>query len=192
MNRQEDHWAGEFGTAYTNRNLVQWADRIPFWQRILWMTDVGSILDVGCNAGWNQLAIESCDPDVSTFGIDINLAALGDAKRAGMTVEMCRAADVADQYGNGAAELVCHSGVLIHVPPADLPRTMRAIYDATSQWVLAVEYASLKEEEVLYRGEKGLLWKRPFGDLYADLGLREVAHGEAIGFDRCYFWLMSK
>jgi hypothetical protein len=90
------------------------------------------------------------------------------------------------------AELVFTAGVLIHVPPAGLDAFMRAIVAASSQYVLAIEYAADVETEIEYRGQMGMLWKRPFGKLYQDLGLTLIETGEAVGFDRCDYWLFQK
>ena len=49
-------------------------------------------------------------------------------------------------------------------------------------------------DEVIGRGHAERLWKRPFGKLYMDLGLKLTACGEAPSpaFDRCHWWLLSK
>jgi hypothetical protein len=61
--------------------------------------------------------------------------------------------------------------------------------------VLAIEYDAAAEEEVVYRGERGLLWKRNYGKLYEELGCRELMSGylkAEDGFDNCTWWLMEK
>ena len=192
MSRQEQHWAGEGGNAYHARQTVHEVNRVPFWEAILKQIDPDSILDIGCAEGWNQRAIKIVDPDLSTMGIDINVGALAKAREAGLTVSLCRAIDVADQFGNACADLVVHSGVLIHVPPEDFPATTRAIYDAANRYVLCIEYEGEREEEIEYRGERGLLWKRPWGVIYEELGMTVIMHGPAVGYDRCMFWLLRK
>ena len=192
MSRQEEHWAGAGGDAYVARQKVQPADRMPLLEMVLGITNAKTVLDVGCSEGWNQRALYLIDSKLPTWGLDINVGALGKAREAGLNVSICKAIDVAEHFGNGFADLVIHSGVLIHVPPKDLPATMRAIYDVSRRYVLAIEYDANREEEVTYRGEDGLLWKRPFGMLYEDMGMKVIAKGTAGGYDRCMFWLLQK
>ena len=90
------------------------------------------------------------------------------------------------------ADLAFTAGVLIHIAPPDLERFMRGVALASRRWVLAVEYAAEEEVEVEYRGQRDALWKRPFGRLYEEIGLRLAHEGEADGFDRCHYWLMEK
>ena len=51
------------------------------------------------------------------------------------------------------------------------------------------------ETEIEYRGQKGLLWKRPYGDLYKRMGLTLIETAKLqmdVGFDNCRYWLMQK
>jgi hypothetical protein len=69
------------------------------------------------------------------------------------------------------------------------------VVNASARYVMAIEYASAAEAEVIYRGEHDMLWKRPFGTLYEGLGLRPVRAGlvgKNEGFDDCAWWLLEK
>ena len=191
MNVREEWWAGSWGSEYTSRNRVEWEKRIPFWRQILDITQASSVLDVGTNAGWNLLAIRAISRSVRAMGIDINADAVGEARTNELDVVQVPATQAGVQYRN-RFDLVCTSGVLIHVGPEELADTMRAIVDASRRWVLAVEYEAEAEEEVLYRGHADRLWKRDYGRLYEALGLTAVAVSDAEGFDRCRAWLMCK
>jgi pseudaminic acid biosynthesis-associated methylase len=186
-------WSGEFGHEYTKRNdKVPWSDRVPFWRRIVNLTKAQSFLDVGTNAGWNLLALQQMGSHLLLSGVDINENAVQLAQNSGLDVVQCPADGVIEKYGEGACDMVITSGVLIHVAPQDLARTMRAIADVSSRWVVAIEYDAINETEVEYRGHKGRLWKRPYGELYMELGLELVETGEAEGFDACQYWILSK
>lgn len=191
MNAQERFWKGGFGTAYTQRNRVEWQQRVPFWQQILGLTEARSVLDVGCNAGWNLHAIKEADPQVMAVGIDVNDDALAEANANFLDARPSSLYQAGEMF-HGIFDLVCTSGVLIHVPPNDLQTAMKSIAMASKRWVLAVEYDNDQEEEVIYRGSGGLLWKRPFGKLYEEMGMRLVHTAEAQGFDQCRAWLMVK
>jgi predicted O-methyltransferase YrrM len=86
MNEQEQFWAGEFGNEYTNRNRVDWRQRIPFWKTMIEETGVRSAFEFGANAGWNLSAIQRAYPDVHVYGADINETAVWQAKAAGLDV----------------------------------------------------------------------------------------------------------
>jgi pseudaminic acid biosynthesis-associated methylase len=191
MNPQEQFWSGTFGDEYTSRNRVAWEKRIPFWREILALTQARSVLDVGCNAGWNLRAIKAVDPAVEAMGVDINAAAVAEAEAAGVEAHLMAINQVGAVISG--FDLVCTSGVLIHVAPADLPEAMRNIVQASNRWVLAVEYESETEEQIDYRGNSERLWKRPFGRLYEALGLRlHMYDAETFGFDQCATWLLEK
>jgi pseudaminic acid biosynthesis-associated methylase len=192
MNPQEQFWSGEFGDEYTHRNRVDWMKRVPFWRRIMAQTEARSVLDVGCNAGWNLHAINVADrPTVVAVGIDVNDRAVAEARRKGLHTVLGSIYDIGALYFE-TFDLVCTSGVLIHVAPAELEAAMRNVIAASRRWVLAVEYESDQEEGVLYRGNTDRLWKRPFGRLYEAIGLKLVSDSKAEGFDRCRSWLLEK
>lgn len=182
-------WAGPFGDSYSARCRVDWRARVPFWQRIIDHTGARSVYEVGCNAGWNLSAIRRAYPDVAVAGHDINRRAAAQANYAGLQVIH----EPNMTWMNCAYEMVFTAGVLIHVSPNDLPAMMRSIVHASADYVLAVEYAAEKEEEVLYRGQSGALWKRPYGMLYEEMGMTLVETGDAgTGWDRCTYWLLRK
>lgn len=191
MNEQEAWWAGEAGNAYTARNRVDWRARIPFWHDIMKFTGARSVYEVGCGAGWNLNAIEEASPHkVKLSGCEINSAAARQARYASPAHIYEGSAERGQPYG--AIELVFTAGVLIHVAPERLDSLMRLIVDTSARYVLAIEYAAEAEEMIEYRGEKDRLWKRNYGALYEVMGLKILHEGEAVGFDRCQYWLMEK
>lgn len=193
MNDQEKFWAGEFGDQYTARNRVDWRSRIPFWSRIVHGTGIRSVYEVGCNAGWNLSAIKAAAHPfaIQVGGCDLNDEAINQAQAAGLAETYCEAA-IHDLQEITRRELVFTAGVLIHVAPEPLEATMRAIVEASCDYVLAIEYEAEAEEEVEYRGHAGKLWRRPFGKLYEAMGLKLAGSGPADGFDRCTYWLLRK
>lgn len=183
-----ESWSSAFGDMYTDRNQVDWRDREQFWYDIMVQTGARSVFEMGANCGWNLSAIRRQYPDVTVMGNDVNQRAVIQARMAGLEVEHKFDIDVMSKF-----ELVFTAGVLIHVPPDDLKATMQAIIDKSYRYVLAVEYNAYKETEVEYRGESGMLWKRPYGMLYENLGLKPIAfHESAEGFDSCAYWLFEK
>jgi pseudaminic acid biosynthesis-associated methylase len=184
-----DWWRGAGGDSYTQRNRVDWQKRIPFWRAIVDDLTPESVLEVGCNAGWNLLALRACFPRIDLTGIEPNAVARREAQGHELTV-------APEFWVHGRVyNLVFTAGVLIHVPSPELPIFMRRIVDASKRYVIAVEYDAPEETEIEYRGEMGLLWKRPYGKLYQDMGLRLLGDCHLppeSGFDHCHFWLLEK
>jgi spore coat polysaccharide biosynthesis protein SpsF len=191
MNTQ-DFWAGDFGDAYRKRNEVNWQARIPFWESAIHYCTPASVLEVGCNAGWNLRAIQTTAPNLDLYGVDVNAAAVEEARQAGFDVQCTDALGIMGLHEPGTVDLVFTAGMLIHVAPQDLESVMRAIVTVSGRYVLAVEYEADEETEVEYRGHSGKLWKRNFGKLYEALGMKLLSTGEAGGFDSCQYWLLSK
>ena len=190
--RTEDLWSGTFGAEYHVRNRVNWRERVPFWESAMQFTEAASVLEVGCGPGWNLQAIQAIAPNTELYGVEINAGAAEEARQSGFEVQNTNALGILGLHEPGSIDLVFTAGMLIHVAPADLESVMRAIVAVSGRYVLAIEYAAEQEEEVEYRGQKGALWKRPFGDLYQKLGLRLLSFGEAGGFDECIYWLLDK
>ena len=187
-------WSGTFGDAYVERNRVDWRARIPFWVHIIGETGARSVFELGCNAGWNLSAIRKADPDVCPWGCDINEKALNQANSAGIAAFNANDKEERQFYPE-TAELTFTAGVLIHIAPAELKEVMQKLIEMSSHYVLAIEYDSEVETEIEYRGQKGLLWKRPYGELYERMGLKVIDTGKLqqdVGFDNCRFWLMEK
>lgn len=195
--RPVNRWAGQFGTDYTKRNAVEWQQRIPFWKRactLMALKAHARILEVGCNAGWNLMALAQATTKPELFGVDVNDEALEMASHQGIAkTAMIEARDVGS-FCPGSFDLVFTAGVLIHVPPAELQQTMQSIIDASRRYVMCVEYETIgAEQEIEYRGERGLLWKRPYWELYHKAGLIPMwGEQNPPGFDRCYAWLFKK
>lgn len=194
MSVQETWWAGSFGSEYTTRNRVDWRARRNFWELILETARPKSVLEVGCNAGWNLEAIRSLDSGVNLRGVDVNDDALAEARGKGFDVSNLSARLVGTTWAK-EFDLVATCGVLIHVPPLDIFPVMTAITRASKKWVLAVEYAAAYDEPISYRGHEDRLWRRPFGEMYGELGMDIVAEFDVAkgdGFDDCRAWLLSK
>ena len=187
-----DWWANDGGREYTARNRVDWRKRVVFMRELIHsLRDVRSVYEVGCNAGWNLSALVDCYATLA--GCDINHVAVGQAKAAGLDVTCGTAIQCLPK--NPTYDLVFTSGVLIHIPPVALESVMRAIIQASTQYVIAIEYADDIEREIRYRNQDGLLWARPYGKLYEKLGLKikDVRFaGEDDGFDSCTCWVMER
>lgn len=194
MNTQHQFWAGEGGDAYTDRNFVSWPQRMPFWTRILQLTGARSVLEVGCNAGWNLLALRTIHPWVLLAGTEINETAANRARALGLSVGDIPATDTGTALPY-TYDMVFTVGVLIHISQQDIPGAMKEIVAVSKRYVLSVEYEADPEVHVVYRGETELLWKRPYTKMYQEMGLKLCASGflsPVDGFDNCHWALLEK
>jgi len=187
----EAFWSGDFGTEYTDRNQVDFQDRLPFWEDVITWTMPKTVLEVGCNAGHNLMAIKHIAPGAYVQGVDINESALEKARAKGLSVVNMPARNVGDIYSN--FDLVFTAGLLIHISPKEINAVIESLVRASSKWILAIEYAAVRETEVNYRGHADRLWKRPYGENLKAHGLYLADWGDAgPGFDRCTYFLCEK
>lgn len=190
MSETTDFWRGDFGDEYLKRCRVDWMKRVRFWHEILAKTGATKFYEIGCNAGWNLLALRFLRPDGEFYGIDANKSACTEASNLGFSITNAPAIR-ADFYAQ--AQIVFTAGVLIHIPSDDLKEVMKSIIRASEKYVLAIEYYAPEETEVEYRGHSGKLWKRAYGKLYQGMGLTLVESGDGgEGFDNCTYWLLRK
>jgi SAM-dependent methyltransferase len=183
-----EFWHGKNGEKYHKRNRVNWALRAPHWHHIVSWTGCRSYLEFGCGPGWNLSAIKNEWPQAIVKGVDINALARNQARAAGIPVYEFL------EYAGGA-EMVFTCGCLIHIPPDKIKEQMLELVHSSYDYILAIEYEADQEEEIEYQGQMGLLWKRPYGEMYLDLGLTAISTatvGPDQGFDNCRWWLMRK
>jgi pseudaminic acid biosynthesis-associated methylase len=204
-----DAWRGGFGQSYIQRNqptAEAVGNAAAVFERILRVCDllgrVSSVLEVGANVGINLLGLRRVlGPSARLAAVEPNAAA-----REALRVNSALALDAlieADAghipLADGAYDLVFTNGVLIHVPPDALPQAMREICRVTRYHVLCSEYFSHTPQEVPYRGQAGLLWKRDFGRAYLETcpELKPVQYGflwqvEFQNFDDLNWWMFEK
>jgi len=165
---QLNAWAGDFGRAYTDRNVIDWRQRYQAYREILNGLLIRSALEVGCNRGHNLVALrELLEGEAEVVGVEPNTYARQLAiVNAGVRAVEGDAFHL--PFANQSFELVFTSGVLIHVAPADLVRAMNEIYRVSRRYILCVEYFAEQETVISYRGRDDLLWKRDFRRHYQE------------------------
>lgn len=188
-------WQGEFGTSYHQRNLSTPDEVRPVFEYILEGITPGTAYECGAGRGQNLAALR--DMGWRVEGDEPNELAAADAKRLhGLTLSgLSVATDQAmAEYVWGLPDLVFTSGLLIHIPPDQIRLAMENLADVSKRYVLAIEYAAKQEEMQEYRGHRDILWRRPYGDLYQELGLKLLRHEspEWLLYPGCDFWLLEK
>ena len=100
---------------YDNTDSV---DRRNWFAKVLSLYRPKSVLELGCNTGANLRCLQSLDPTIEVFGIDIHPGAIEWAKRAnpGGTFVTGSIYDSSNIFKR-KFDLVFTCGVLIHIPP---------------------------------------------------------------------------
>ncbi len=207
-------WGSDWGDQYQNRNKSNW-ESIKNRSRLFGdifqaMENAGkanpslqafptSVIEVGGGCGDNLRAIdmiyERSRQPVKLMSCDPNEA----ARKAMADVATVLPGDLSQlPYGDETADMVFTSGVLIHVPPAELNRAMAEIYRVAKRWILSIEYFNHVPEEVNYRGHDGMLWRRDWGEAWLAQfpTLKPIGYGfcwkRMTGLDNVHWILMEK
>ncbi len=191
-------WRGEFGKAYTDRNLIDWRIRLPAFRRMLDGLCLTQVCEVGCNRGHNLLALtELLGGGCGIVGVEPNPYALRAARLSSPRVGLVSGDAFGLPFKDGHFDLVFTSGVLIHIPPSCLAPALTEICRVSRRYILAIEYFADMDTAIPYRGHDDLLWKRDFLAHYQRqfpaLHLRQRGFwGREDGFDDTHWWLLEK
>ena len=174
---QESFWAGEFGTAYIDRNKGDrlLAANLDFFSKALRGTrGIHSCMEFGANIGMNLRALKLLHPGLEQHGIEINAEA---AKQLGALISTDHVFDgsIFDYRPAQIFDLVLIKGVLIHINPSELPTVYNQLYKCTGKYLMVAEYYNPSPVAIPYRGHSDRLFKRDFAgellDTYPDLSL---------------------
>jgi pseudaminic acid biosynthesis-associated methylase len=195
--KQLREWVGDFGDSYTERNIVDWQNRLAAFGVMLADVHLDRILEVGCNRGHNLFLLAKLCKDAQLIGIEPNSRAVTIAKESTPMISVIRADAFSIPFKTDHFDLAFTANVLIHISLEDLPTALGEIHRVSRRYILAIEYFDEKETMIHYRGHDDLLWKRDFvkiyGDLFPKLALMRSGYWEKEdGFDRSHWWLFEK
>jgi len=173
---QEQFWAGTFGDEYIERNLSgdNVRSNIALFSKILSnRSGIGSVIEFGANIGANLMAISQLLPHAELSAIEINEKAVSHLKNLKkIKVYHLSILDFQPDYRR---DFVFTKGVLIHMPPEDLPEIYNLLYESSKKYIFLAEYYNPKPQEIVYRGNTRKLFKRDFAgellDAHQDLEL---------------------
>jgi pseudaminic acid biosynthesis-associated methylase len=177
ITKQEEFWAGDFGTDYITRNNEDslLASNLNFFSNALKHAGkLSSCLEFGANIGMNLKALKLLYPQINLKGIEINSVA---AKILSDLIgsENVSEGSIFDYEVKDKVELSLIKGVLIHINPEKLFDVYDKLYMSTSKFILVCEYYNPSPVTITYRGHSDRLFKRDFaGELlekYPDLKL---------------------
>ncbi|MTD94674.1 methyltransferase domain-containing protein [Hyphomicrobium sp. xq] len=201
MNEQENFWATKYAREYIENNASFDHERgVEAWREMLGKaTNLASILECGCNIGRNIEFLNVLLPDASKSVIEISQPAFEYVTRRHALAYAfngsIEASDLDDTF-----DLVFTMGVLIHIHPDDLLKTMQKMFAYSSKYILLGEYFNRTPVMLEYRGEQNKLFKRDFGKLFVEnFQVEIVDYGflwghvyDAAGFDDITWWLFRR
>ncbi len=202
-NQQEDFWMTKIAESYAqdnstfDENLGQIA-----WEKILSKVEVGSIssyLDCGSNIGRNIRFLQKILPEASANIVELSKVPFEKCLKD-FKIEDSYLGSIKNAIFDKKFELVFTNGVLIHVNPDDLLKSMRRMYELSSRYILIAEYFNRTPVMIHYRGEDDKLFKQDFGKLFADnfecelldYGFLWGHEFDQAGFDDITYWLFEK
>jgi pseudaminic acid biosynthesis-associated methylase len=198
LTKQEEFWAGSFGSEYTKRNSSgkQGADAMQALAiEIRNVTrPINTVLELGANSGLNITALKHLLPSADFTGVEINEAASEQLKLTGATVHNL---SLFDFEPNLKYDLVLIRGVLIHLDPEMLEAAYKKIAATSNKYVLIAEYYNPVPVALKYHDEDDRLFKRDFAGEFMkahnEFELRDYGfhyrHGHYFGDDLTWFLL---
>lgn len=194
----ENLWAGDFGAAWVERNGVDFPARAAFWRGLIERFPSHRALEVGAAHGENLRHLSDVIEPQHLWGLDLNRAALDAiptvAPGANAAWGLARELPFRDRF----FDLTFTVGLLIHQPDATLPIVMNELVRCSNRWIFCGEYHADERTDVNYRGTEGVLVKRDYGRLYAELFPELVLREEGFltmdehGFDRVTYQVFER
>ena len=177
---QTQVWQGEFGRAYTDRNMLDVEELNALWSgnygisrreiNQVFLQDIpkgASFLEVGCNVGNQLLQLQQLGY-TNLSAVEIQAYAVEVAKSRIRDVSFSQGSALALPYDNDSFDVVFTSGVLIHIAPEDLPQAMAEIHRCAKTYIWGMEYYAPHVTQVNYRGHERLLWKMDYARRYLE------------------------
>jgi len=200
MNSQLERWTGYFGNEYTRRSLLtpgMLFDRAMTFKALFTQMrgDPTSVLEVGCNIGGNLLSMKPLvNPPAVLVGVEPCERARRIGQLNGLTIYPDCGQDL--NFLDDFFDLVFTCGVLIHCELEAAREIVCEMNRVSKRLLMFMEYYGERDEEMAYRDEKKLLWKRPWDKHFKEWGLGDpISFGllkKDSGFDDVTFWLFNK
>lgn len=181
---QEKIWRGRFGAEFTRRNYSNIKDIASFdklhrenfgiGREELYREFIGNfdrsirILEVGSNIGI-QLALLRKIGFKNLYGIEINKDAVIKSRHLFPDINVVDGSAFDIPFKDGFFDLVFSAAVLIHFPQRDIKRVMGEMYRCSKKYIWGYEYFADKHTEIIYRGNKNILWKGNFAGKFLSL-----------------------
>lgn len=179
-NFQRQTWEDEFGKEYLQRNIYTPKHLDEFYKNryTLSRTDLNNrflkninkdakILEVGTNIGNQLLHLQSMGFE-NLYGIEIQERAINFAKKRADNLNIIKGDALDIPFKDAYFDLVFTSGVLIHISPDNINFAIDEIYRVTNSYIWGFEYYAEEYTDLMYQGNKNLMWKADFMKLYKE------------------------
>lgn len=177
---QRKTWEDEFGADYLKRNVYSPSELNDFTKKSYGITkdelineflkDIpkdARILEVGTNIG-NRLLFLQSRGFTNLYGIEIQQRAINYAKNRTDNLNIIQGDALNIPFKDGFFDLVFTCGVLIHISPDNITTAINEISRVSAKYIWGFEYFAEQYTDIIYRGEKNLLWKTNFMKLYLE------------------------
>lgn len=187
-------WEGDFGDAYTERN-AKYPNRQKFWRWFLKDKNIETILEIGCNRGFNLAPISRGNREAHIWGVDINKRALHLLHKNHPHINGGWADVFELPFMSEWFDFVFCVGLLIHIHPNNLHQAINEMWRVCGRYLMVAEYYSPNWEELPYYGQRNALFKGPYGEFVEGvIGKKPIQSGlleSSDGFDNVTFWLFE-
>ena len=171
--RLEAFWKKE-ASNYAQRTLPPNSKYREDWAKFLLKLNPKKVLEVGCNAGQNLLAIHRLAPDVKLYGCDI-------APMIGFTfgdepIKFQVSSAYNLHYKSDFVDLVTTHGLLMHLPPESVGKAVCELIRVSSKHIVIREDVKI-EGDGSYRGEPNAIFRHLYPSLfdYESVRLKEYS-----------------
>lgn len=178
ITHQRKTWEEEFGEGYLERNVYNPHQLNDFYTKRFginkdtmnneFLKDIpkdARILEVGTNIG-NQLLHLQSQGFTNLYGIEIQDRAINYAKHRTDNLNIIKGDALDIPFKDGYFDLVFTHGVLIHISPDNIKKVLNEIYRVSNQYIWGLEYYANEYTDLLYHGQKNIMWKTNFSELY--------------------------
>lgn len=178
ITHQRKTWEEEFGEGYLERNVYNPNQLNDFYTKRFginkdtmnneFLKDIpkdARILEVGTNIG-NQLLHLQSQGFTNLYGIEIQDRAINYAKHRTDNLNIIKGDALDIPFKDGYFDLVFTHGVLIHISPDNIKKVLNEIYRVSNQYIWGLEYYANEYTDLLYHGQKNIMWKTNFSELY--------------------------
>lgn len=198
---QELFWAERYADDYMHKNSrFDTESALEAWRRMLSSTsNVGSLLECGCNVGRNMDSLQRLLPDAQKSIIEISKPAFEHVTSRHTFAQQFNGS-ILESNLEGTFDLVFTMGVLIHIHPDELLANLRKAFAYSHRYFLIGEYFNRTPVMIEYQGEANRLFKRDFGRLVLEhFPVQLLDYGflwgylyDAAGFDDITWWMFEK
>ena len=178
VTHQRKVWEEEFGKEYLERNVYNPKELNKLYMDIYgyskdnlnndFLQNIpkdAKILEVGTNIG-NQLFHLQSMGFTNLYGIEIQDRAINYAKHRTDNLNIIKGDALDIPFKDGYFDLVFTHGVLIHISPENIDQVQSEIFRVSSKYIWGLEYYASNYTDLEYHGQKDIMWKTDFCNLY--------------------------